>query len=298
MSTAAAAERDLATTRGARERRSRGNLPSPRGVCTRMNPTALTLLAIALGLVFDPTRVEAQSRPPEEEPLWVGVLDLSGNLVPIARYRAAQPGTDEGAWDEPWPEPFEFEALRFDRQTGTPLFVDIPRWRPNQETRSGWRRTKAAPVRWYVHSAGEPVTSVDATSLTITHAHCVMAWKLEVEETPELSALLRRVDAQWRQSSGAVFSRPIGAVFSRPADAVVDEADIPALDRIRQDLELVDRPAKGDARVNHRWLGFYGFSDLLLGVVHVLGYEGEGYYIVEIDGDRGRIAADVHGGGC
>ncbi|WP_419164602.1 hypothetical protein [Candidatus Palauibacter sp.] len=255
-----------------------------------MNPTALTLLAIALGLVFDPTRVEAQSRPPQEEPLWVGVLDRDGNLVPVARYKAAQPGTGAGAWDEPWPELFEFEALRFDRQTGTPLFVDLPRWLPNQETRSGWRRTKAAPVRWYVHSPGEPVTPVDATFLTITHAHCVMAWRLDVEETPEVSALLRRSDERRQQL--------VGPVFSRPAAAVVDEVDIPALDRIRQDLDLVDRPAKGDVRLDHRWLGFYHFSDLLLGVMHVRGYEGESYVVVEIDGDQGRIAARVHGGGC
>ncbi len=269
-----------------------------------MNPTALTLLAIALGLVFDPTRVEAQSRPPEEEPLWVGVLDRDGNLVPVARYKAAQPGTGEGAWDEPWPELFELEALRFDRQTGRPLFVDLPRWLPNQETRSGWRRTKAAPVRWYVHSPGEPVTPVDATFLTITHAHCLMAWNLEVEETPEVSALLRRADEQRKQSSGAVFSRPVGAVFSRPADAVVDEADIPALDRIRQDLDLVDRPESERDRPgfyrggDYSWLGFHRFGDLVLGVAYGEFYESEAYFIVEIDGDHGRMAAAVSGGGC
>ena len=256
-----------------------------------MNLKTLTLLATAFSLALGTTPVEGQSGPPEDEPLWVGVLDRGGHLVPIARYRAGQPGAGvgEGAWDEPWPELFELEALRFDRQTGRPLIVDMPRWRPNQETRSGWRRTKAAPVRWYVHAPGERVTPVDATSLTITQAHCLMAWTLEVEVTPEVRALLRRADEQ-RQFAGAV--------FSIPADAVVDEADIPALDRIQQDLELVDRPSIGDSRVTHRWLGLYRFSDLLLGVMHVLGYEGESYVIVEIDGDQGRMAAAVSGGGC
>ena len=262
-----------------------------------MNLKALTVLAIALGFAFGPTHVEGQSSPPEDAALWVGVLERDGNLVPIARYKAGQPGTGEGGnWDEPWPELFEFEALRFDRQTGTPLFVDLPRRRPNQETRSGWRRTKAAPVRWYVHSSGAPATPVDATFLTITHAHCVMAWKLGVEETPEVSALLRRADEQRQQF--------VGAVFSRPADAVVDEADIPALDQIRRDLDLVDRPESERDRPgeyaggDYTWFGFHRFGDLLLGVVHLRGYEGESYFIVEIDGDRGRIAARVHGGGC
>ena len=262
-----------------------------------MNLKALTVLAIALGFAFGPTHVEGQSSPPEDAALWVGVLERDGNLVPIARYKAGQPGTgDGGNWDEPWPELFEFEALRFDRQTGTPLFVDLPRWLPNQETRSGWRRTKAAPVRWYVHSPGEPVTPVDAIFLTITGAQCNMSWNLEVEETPAMSALLRRAGERRR--------RFVGAVFSRAPDAVVDEAEIPTLDRIRRELDLVDRPESERDRPgfytggDFTWLGFYRFGHLVLGVVYGLGYESEAYYIVEIDGDRGRIAAAVSGGGC
>jgi len=256
-----------------------------------MNAKVLAPVALAFGFVFGPTDVTGQSGRPEEEPLWVGVLEDDGNLVPIARHKIGQSGTEEeGDWDEPWPELFDFEALRFDRQTGMPLMVDLPWWRPNQEARSGWRRTRAAPIRWYVHSPGEPVTPVDATFLTITRAHCDMAWKLDVEDTPEVNALLRRVNGQRQDFAGAV--------FSRPADAVMDEGDIPALDRIRQDLDLVDRPAQGQSYRNHRWLGFYRFSDVLFGVGHVQGYEGESYFLVEIDGDRGRIAARGGGGGC
>ena len=261
-----------------------------------MNSTALTLLALALGSAFDPTEVEAQSRLPADEPLWVGVLDRSGHLVPIARFGAGPSGTGVGAWDEPWPELFDIEALRFDRQTGTPLFVDLPRWRPDQETRSGWRRTNTAPVRWYMHLPSRPVTPVDATSLTITQAHCNMAWKLQVEETPEFSTL--------PSPPGDRRERFIGAVFSRVADAAVDETDIPALDEIRRELGLVDRTEEERRRRgvytggDYAWFGFHRFGDLVVGVAFGEFYEGEGYFIVEIDGDRGRIAADVHGGGC
>lgn len=261
-----------------------------------MNRTALTLLALAIGSASDPTELSAQSRPPEDEPLWVGVLDRSGHLVPIARFRPGPPGTGEGAWDEPWPELFDFEALRFDRQTGAPLIVDIPRWRPDQDTRSGWRRTQAAPVRWYIHSPGEPVAPVDATSLTITQAHCNMAWKLQVEEAPDLGRL--------PSPAGDRRERFIGAVFSRVADAAVEETDIPALEEIRRELGMVDRTEEERRRIgvytggDYTWFGFHRFGDLVVGVAYGAFYEGESYFIVEIDGDRGRIAADVHGGGC
>ena len=265
-----------------------------------MKPTPLTLLAVALGLALGPlgadAPLEAQPRPPEGEPLWVGVYDRDGDLLPLARYTIGSPGAPDGTWDEPWPEPFDFEGLRFDRRTGEPLFVDYQWARGDEETMSGWRRTKAAPARWYLHAPGAPVTPLDATSLTITNAHCEMAWKLKVEETPELRALPPGIGDRW--------PRFVGVAFSRPADAVVDEADIPALDRIRQNLGLVDRTRSEGERpgpypvADYTWFGFHRFGDLLLGVAYGQFYEGEGYFIVEIDGDRSRIAADVRGGGC
>ena len=266
-----------------------------------MNPKPLTLLAVALGLALGPVRadarLEAQSTPPEGEPLWVGVFDRDGDLLPLARYTITPAGAPDGTWDEPWPETFGFEGLRFDRRTGEPLFVDT--WRSGaagQETRSSWRRTKSAPERWYLHAPGAPVTPLDATSLIMTNAQCNMAWWLTVEETSELRALPPLI--------GDRDKRFVGVAFSRPADAVVDETDIPALDRIRQELGLVDRTRSEGERPgvyrggDYTWFGFHRFGDLLLGVVFGTFYEGERYFIVEIDGDRGRIASSFYGGGC
>ena len=274
-----------------------------------MTPRPLNLLVVALGLTLGPAvgpalgpvradaRLEAQSRPPDGEPLWVGVFDRNGHLLPLARYTIGSPAAPDGAWDEPWPETFIFEGLRFDRRTGEPLFVDVQRaWAADQETRSSWRRTKSAPARWYLHAPQAPVTPLDATSLTVTNAQCLMAWKLNVEETSQLRAPPPLI--------GDRDERFVGLAFSRPADAAVDEADIPALDRIRRELGLVDRTRSEDERPgeytggDYTWLGSHRFGDLLLGVVFGAFYEGERYFIVEIDGDGGRIASSFYGGGC
>lgn len=274
-----------------------------------MTSRPLSLLAVALGLALGPAvgpalgpvgldaRLEAQSTPPEGEPLWVGVFDRDGNLLPLARYAITPAGAPDGTWDEPWPETFIFEGLRFDWRTGEPLFVDVQRaGAADQETRSSWRRTKSAPARWYLHAPGAPVMALDATSLTMTNAQCLMAWKLNVEETSQLRAPPPLI--------GDRDERFVGLAFSRPADAAVDEADIPALDRIRRELGLVDRTPSEDERPgehtggDYTWLGFHRFGDLLLGVAFGTFYEGERYFIVEIDGDRGRIASSFYGGGC
>lgn len=274
-----------------------------------MTPRPLNLLVVALGLTLGPAlglalgpvradaRLEAQSTPPEGEPLWVGVFDRNGHLLPLARYTIGSPAAPDGAWDEPWPETFDFAGLRFDRRTGEPLFVDV--WwtgAARQEARSSWTRTKSAPARWFLHAPGATVTPLDATSLTMTNAHCNMAWKLNVEGTPDVRALSPLI--------GDMRERFVGLAFSRPADAAVDEADIPALDRIRRELGLVDRTRSEDERPgeytggDYTWLGSHRFGDLLLGVVFGAFYEGERYFIVEIDGDGGRIASSFYGGGC
>ncbi len=95
---------------------------------------------------------------------------------------------------------------------------------------------------------------------------------------------------------------PVAVTFSPAPDAVVDDAEISALDEIRLELNLVDRPEPGrppdDDAATFRWLGFYRFGDLLLGVVHERGYEYQTFQVVRIDGDRGRIVADVQFSGC
>ncbi len=49
---------------------------------------------------------------------------------------------------------------------------------------------------------------------------------------------------------------------------------------------------------DYDWLGFFRFGSVVVAVANGRAYEGEGYQVVEIRGDQGRLVADVHGGGC
>ncbi|WP_420637263.1 hypothetical protein [Candidatus Palauibacter sp.] len=187
--------------------------------------SACALLAMALGIACTPSPPEESQEPPAPEPLWVGILRRDGALIPIARYdRSHSVTTDPGAElrDEPWPELFELEYLRFDRRTGAARVME-PRWVRGtgadsrlvweESEQADWRPTMAAPVRWHLYADGESVATLDAEHLNVRGMHCMAGWAL-------------------------------GAA------------------------------ANGRA------------------------YEGEGYQVVEIQGDQGRLVADVHGGGC
>ncbi|WP_420637265.1 hypothetical protein [Candidatus Palauibacter sp.] len=240
-------------------------------------------------------------RPPED-PLWIGILRRDFHLVPIARYDADRPASAEGeGWDEPWPELFRLADLRFDRDRGTPVISpEFATATGADITASGgsvgydWSRTTEAPVDWYFHVRGQSASTITTAHLSLMWTECRMAWSLPVEETPELEEALRQ--AALRRDA------PVAVTFSRAPDAVVDDAEISALDEIRLELNLVDRPEPGrppdDNAATFRWLGFYRFGDLLLGVVHERGYEYQMFQVVRIDGDRGRIVAAVQFSGC
>ena len=266
---------------------------------------ALALVAVSAGIAYGQPPTEVRAEPAQDAPLWVGVMRVGG-LVPVARYGPGQPAGD--GWDEPWPELFGLEDLRFDRDTGTPRLLprswmrlpgaggsrggDLPE-------RYDWRRTRTAPDRWVVYAAGENATIVDAASLSLLQVQCSTGWALDLEETPEVATLFRLAEEdRWRPGCRWPL---IGAAFSRPADAVMDETEVPGLDEIRRALNLVDSPGSergGKGSRRHEWLGFYRFGGLLVGVAYWVAYEGEGYTVIEIEGDRGRIVAHVHGGGC
>ncbi|WP_423927979.1 hypothetical protein [Candidatus Palauibacter sp.] len=150
-----------------------------------------------------------------------------------------------------------------------------------------------------MYAAGENATIVDAASLSLLQVQCSTGWALDLEETPEVATLFRLAEEdRWRPGRRWPL---IGAAFSRPADAVMDETEVPGLDEIRRALNLVDSPGSergGKGSRRHEWLGFYRFGGLLVGVAYWVAYEGEGYTVIEIEGDRGRIVAHVHGGGC
>ena len=263
---------------------------------------AYWVLAATLGVAFCASPPEAPPERRQEGPLWIGILRRDLHLVPIARYDADRPASAEGeGWHEPWPEMFRLDDLRFDRDRGTPVVSAPLGMVPDADTtasggsvRHDWSRTTEAPVDWYFHVRGQSVSTLSTAHLSLMRIECFMAWSLPVEETPELEETLRQ--AALRRDA------PVAVTFSRSPDAVVDESELPGLDEIRRELNLVDRPPPGrppdDKAATYRWLGFHRFGDLLLGVVHERGYEYQTFRIVQIEGDRGRVVADVWAGGC
>ncbi len=201
--------------------------------------SAYALLAMALGIACTPSPPEESQEPPAPEPLWVGILRRDGALIPIARYdRSHSVTTDPGAefWDEPWPELFELEYLRFDRRTGAARVME-PRWvrGPGADSRlvwgeseqADWRPTMAAPVRWHLYADGESVATLDAEHLNVRGMHCMAGWALGAAANAEVEAFLNRTTVR--------YGGPAGVVLSELADAVLDEAEIPALGEIRQE---------------------------------------------------------------
>ncbi len=91
-----------------------------------------------------------------------------------------------------------------------------------------------------------------------------------------------------------------GVALSRAPEAVLFEDDIPALNRIREDLGLVDSTADrwSESYGKFRWLAFVRVAGTVIGVMHGEYYEGELIHVVEIIGDVGRVVAETHMGGC
>ena len=219
-----------------------------------------------------------------DDPLWIAAVQTSGALIPFARHG------DDG-WDLPWPAPF-------DAETGAPDGGGevAPRPRPDREPPSlpmppvdqdsrGGRI--AAPMQWRFYSQTERGSALTVARLLLAEAQCMMSWALGFGDRE-----LPRVEG----------TRDVaGVAFNRPLEVVSAEEEIPGLERIRAELGLVDVAGLDDPMQSRRfvWLGFYRLDDGgIIGVVNDRRYEGASWLVVEIDGDEGRIAHRVHGGGC
>ena len=244
-------------------------------------------LATAACLACDPG---PSSRGGERQPLWIAVVQTGGALIPFARHG------DDG-WDLPWPAPFDAESGALaDGGEATPApppdreAPSLPMPPVDQDSRGG---RIAAPMQWRFYSQTERGSVLTVARLMLVRAHCMMSWALGFGgpsgfREPELPAVEGTPNIA-------------GVAFSLPLEVVSAEDEIPALDRIRAELGLVGSSDPDDPNLSSRfvWLGFYRLDDgRIIGVVNSRLYEGESWLVMEIDGDQGRIAHRVYGGGC
>ena len=206
-------------------------------------------------------------------------------MTPIARY-------DGGVWDRPWPEPFR-TMLRID-SAGLLKPHLANEWPAGREPwalpvdLSDPRQARiTAPREWRLYSESERGGPLTLTELRLAPAQCFQEWVLRTNRRD-----LTQVDY-------GSFRPLVGVAFSRSVESV-GEDDIPHLDRIRADLGLVD--GTGPKEPRYVWLGFFRVGSLgretIIGVMNGVGYEGEAFYVVEIDGEQGRVAVEAGGGGC
>lgn len=219
---------------------------------------------------------------PGTDPLWVALVQEDGALTPIARYR-------EGVWDRPWPPPFR-PGLRVD-STGAlrPQLMagwEIGRepWALPVEVAESRDVRLTAPLAWQLYAGTESRGALAVRYLRLEPVQCLHEWVLETDRG-DLQALDLRVH---RKFAGVAFNRPVEAV---------PEADVPGLDRVMEQLEYVDEP--GEMAPSYVWMGFYRVTGtVVIGVMNIVGYEGEAFDVVEIDGERGRVAVRAFGGMC
>ena len=218
------------------------------------------------------------------EPLWIAAVQTSGTLIPFARQG------DDG-WDLPWPAPFDVETGAPDggrevaprpRPDREPPSLPMPP--VDQDSRGG---RIAAPMEWRFYSQTERGSALTVARLLLAEAQCMMSWALGFGDRE-----LPRVEG----------TRDVaGVAFNHPLEVVSAEEEIPGFERIRAELGLVDVAGLDDPMQSRRfvWLGFYRLDDGgIIGVVNDRASEGESWVVVEIDGDEGRIAHRVFGGGC
>ena len=250
----------------------------------RPMPIELRGFAIALTTAWVACAPGPSGPPPERDPLWIAVVRTDGVLIPFARHG------DDG-WDLPWPAPFDPEAgglddggevdpaPRPDRGVSS-----LPMPPVDQDSRGG---RIAAPMEWSFYSQTEQGSALTVASLLLAETQCMMSWALGFGDRE-----LPRVEG----------TRDVaGVAFNHPLEVVSAEAEIPELDRIPAELGLVDVAGLDDPMQSRRfvWLGFYRLDGGgIIGVVNDRRYEGASWLVVEIDGDEGRIAHRVFGGGC
>lgn len=242
-----------------------------------MTKTRICLLALSGLLGLCPLSLSAA------EPFWIAVVRTDGVLIPIARHT-------EGVWDLPWSQPFEPHIVA-QIDTGGVLKPWTNRrgsgrdpWALPIDDRDPQRPKIAVPAQWYLYTAKELGTTLNATQLMLAKTHCRQNW-----------ALLTDWNKRERLTSHET-NELAGLAFDRWPDEIVHEQDIPQLARIKTELDLVD--GTGAKAVRIIWLGFYRLQNKIIGVLHHKGYEGGRYSVLEIQGEQGKIAVVADAGGC
>lgn len=230
---------------------------------------------------------------PATDALWIAVADREqGILMPVSRYQ-------DGSWDTPpWSGIFPVERI-----AATPSGDGVWSWpdgnllweHPARDTDTLGRAPEViatgVPASWFLHSPANRGLPLLTTGLRVVMAHCNERWgiRTDLDTLPAFG--------------GDRFERLSGIAFTHPPSAVLSEDDIPALDRIREDLSFVDCVRDGEGYRRFHWLGLFKFDDgplatATLGVLQGDYYEGRGYMVIQIDGDRGRVVAQASEGGC
>ena len=237
--------------------------------------------------------VAGEQTSPASDALWIAIADrLQRILTPVARYR-------DGSWDNPsWTGIFPVERIAAARSgDGVWNWPDASLlWeRPARDSDTVGRTPEViatgVPASWFLYSPRNRELSLFTTGLRVVMAHCDERWGIRTN----LDTLPAFGDDRFENISGIVFTHPPSAVLS--------EDDIPALDRLREDLGFIDRLREGEGYRRFRWLGLYRFDDgplaaATLGILRGAYYEGAGYIVIRIDGDRGEVVARASEGGC
>ena len=218
---------------------------------------------------------------PAADPLWVALVHNDGSLTPIARQQG-------GVWDQPWPAPFR-PTLRVDSAgvlrplLGFRWEVGDEPWTLPVEMSDSGLATLTTPLEWQYYEGAEAAGSVVARLLRLAQVQCLHTWVLVTDRAVPAS------ETDYREVAGLAFSRPVEAVA---------EDDIPGLDGIREELGYVD--GAGEKATVYVWLGFYRIADTatILGVMNPVGYEGERFDVVVIEGGVGRVVVRASGGSC
>lgn len=237
--------------------------------------------------------VAGDQAPRAPDALWIAVADrLQGILMPVARYQ-------DGSWDNPpWTGLFPVERIAASRSgdgvwswPDASLLWEHPARDSDTLGRAPEVVATGVPASWFLHSPRNRGLPLLTTGLRVAAAHCTERWGI----TTNLDTLPAVGDDRFELISGILFSHPPSAVLS--------EDDIPAPDRIREDLGFVDRLRDGEGYRHFDWLGFFRFDEdppgpAILGVLRGNYYEGRGYIVVRINGDRSRVVARASEGGC
>lgn len=292
-------------SRPAAARGGRGFAAGPRACVRRVGSLrrmglgwAAVLLSLpwACGAPPAPVAERGESR---DDDLWVAVAEHGWadaertgrllRLVPVARQagNAWLP-----AWTEPQSNPFQFPVDSAGRVRQAAVMSALP-----LDGRGPGPPRVAVPASWRHYRppgaavAGQSVDGVvvRTTGLVLLDAYCMaMGWNLSVQGP-----------AGYEHDAGlGPYDLETGVALSRRPDEIFSEADLPGLAAVREQLGLVSRDWPPESSRWFDWVGLFRFGSLVLGVMDARYYEGHAYMVVEIDGARSRIVADLGRGGC